>query len=76
MQDSNYTNVILEELRGQMAAVLEIVSKNQDAIEQLPTRREFSSLQDDVTTIKRAVTDTGKDLQLQERRLTALEAKG
>ena len=68
--DKNYTNVILEEIRSQMRAVLEIVSNQ-------PTREEFDSLKTDVRTIKRAVVDNDKttrhELELLDRRVTKLE---
>ena len=68
--DKNYTNVILEEIRSQMSAVLEIVSNQ-------PTREEFDSLKTDVRTIKRAVVDNDKTtrhkLELLDRRVTKLE---
>ena len=68
--DKNYTNVILEEIRSQMSAVLEIVSNQ-------PTREEFDDLKADVNTIKRAVVDNDKttrhELELLDRRVTKLE---
>ena len=68
--DKNYTNVILEEIRSQMSAVLEIVSNQ-------PTREEFDSLKTDVRTIKRAVVDNDKttrhELELLDRRVAKLE---
>ena len=71
--DSNYTNVILEEIRSQMSAVLEIVSDNQRKLENVPTRDEFNELKDDVKTIKQAVIDTNKEVELLDRRVTKLE---
>lgn len=68
--DKNYTNVILEEIRSQMSAVLEIVSNQ-------PIREEFDSLKIDIRTIKRAVVDNDKttrhELELLDRRVTKLE---
>lgn len=68
--DKNYTNVILEKIRSQMSAVLEIVSNQ-------PTREEFDSLKTDVRTIKRAVVDNDKttrhELELLDWRVTKLE---
>ena len=48
--DKNYTNVILEEIRSQMSAVLEIVSDNQRKLGNMPTREEFDDLKADVNT--------------------------
>ena len=75
--DKNYTNVILEEIRSQMSAVLEIVSDNQRKLDNMPTREEFDDLNADVNTIKRAVVDNDKttrhELELLDRRVTKLE---
>ena len=75
--DKNYTNVILEEIRSQMRAVLEIVSDNQRKLGNMPTREEFDDLKADVNTIKRAVVDNDKTtrhkLELLDRRVTKLE---
>lgn len=75
--DKNYTNVILEEIRSQMSAVLEIVSDNQRKLGNMPTREEFDDLKADVNTIKRAVVDNDKttrhELKLLDRRVTKLE---
>ena len=71
--DKNYTNVILEEIRSQMSAVLEIVSDNQRKLGNMPTREEFDDLKADVNTIKRAVVDNDKttrhELELLDRRV-------
>lgn len=75
--DKNYTNVILEEIRSQMSAVLEIVSDNQRKLGNMPTREEFDDLKADVNTIKQAVVDNDKttrhELGLLDRRVTKLE---
>ena len=75
--DKKYTNVILEEIRSQMSAVLEIVSDNQRKLGNMPTREEFDDLKADVNTIKRAVVDNDKttrhELELLDRRVTKLE---
>ncbi len=76
--DKNYTNVILEEIRSQMSAVLEIVSDNQRKLDNMPTREEFDDFKADVNTIKRAVVDNDKTTRhelelLDRRRVTKLE---
>ncbi len=75
--DKNYTNVILEEIRSQMSAVLEIVSNQPTREEFNNLREEFDSLKTDVRTIKRAVVDNDKttqhELELLDRRVTKLE---
>ena len=75
--DKNYTNVILEKIRSQMSAVLEIVSNQPTREEFNNLREEFDSLKTDVRTIKRAVVDNDKttqhELELLDRRVTELE---
>lgn len=75
--DKNYTNVILEEIRSQMSAVLEIVSNQPTREEFNNLREEFDSLKTDVRTIKLAVVDNDKttqhELELLDRRVTELE---
>jgi hypothetical protein len=75
--DKNYTNVILEEIRSQMCAVLEIVSNQPTREEFNNLREEFDSLKTDVRTIKRAVVDNDKttqhELELLDRRVAKLE---
>lgn len=75
--DKNYTNVILEKIRSQMSAVLEIVSNQPTREEFNNLREEFDSLKTDVRTIKLAVVDNDKttqhELELLDRRVTKLE---
>ena len=75
--DKKYTNVILEEIRSQMSAVLEIVSKQPTREEFNNLREEFDSLKTDVKIIKRVVVDNDKttrhELELLDRRVTKLE---
>ena len=67
--DKNYTNVILEEIRSQMSAVLEIVSDNQRKLGNMPTREEFDDLKADVDNDK----TTRHKLELLDRRVAKLE---
>ncbi len=75
--DKKYTNVILEGIRSQMSAILEIVSNQPTREEFNNLREEFDSLKTDVNTIKRAVVDNDKttrhELELFDRRVTKLE---
>lgn len=73
--DSDYTNVLLEDMRSQIQTILEITLDTREQMNNLPTRDEFSELKQDVATIKIAVTDTNKELKLLERRVTKLEKK-
>ena len=75
--DKKYTNVILEGIRSQMSAILEIVSNQPTREEFNNLREEFDSLKTDVNTIRRAVVDNDKttrhELELFDRRVTKLE---
>lgn len=75
--DKKYTNVILEGIRSQMSAILEIVSNQPTREEFNNLHEEFDSLKTDVNTIKRAVVDNDKttrhELELFDRRVTKLE---
>ena len=74
MDDARYKNVILEEMRGQMQAVLEIVADMQQQVQYIPAIREdIAELKADVGTIKQAVRHTNDELRLLERRVTKLE---
>jgi capsule polysaccharide export protein KpsE/RkpR len=76
VKDDNYTNVLLEDIRSQMQAVLEISRDTQRKVEPLATIQEdISELKSDFKTIKLVVTDTNKDLRLLDRRITHLEQK-
>ena len=75
--DKNYTNVILEKIRSQMSAILEIVSNQPTREEFNNLREEFDSLKTDVRTIKLAVVDNDKttqhELELLDQRVAKLE---
>lgn len=73
--DNNYTDTLLEEIRDQMKAVLEISTDTRDYVKNLPTHNEFNDLRQDVKTIKTAVKDTNSDLKLLERRVVNIEEK-
>lgn len=73
-KDDKYTDILLEEIRSQMGAVLEIVSSMQENVKHIPVMREdIADLKSDVAVIKAAVKDTNHDLKLIERRVDRLE---
>jgi hypothetical protein len=75
-KDDNYTDVLLEDIRSQMQAVLEISRDTQKKVEPLATMQEdVAELKSDLKTVKLVVTDTNKDLNLLDRRVTHLEEK-
>lgn len=72
--DGNYTNVLLEEIIGQIKALAEITLDTRKLVEPIPQIQEdIAELKADMKTVKHAVTDTNKDLRLVERRVTKLE---
>ena len=72
-QGDNYTAVILEEIRSQNKAVLEVVGQMQDQMNTLATKDALQAVADDVTTIKVALKATNQDLANHEVRITTLE---
>lgn len=74
MNEDRYTNVILEEMRGQIQAVFEIVVGMQEQVQYIPAMKEdIAELKTDIKIIKQAVKDTNADLRLLDRRVTKLE---
>lgn len=76
VKNDNYTNVLLEDIRLQMQAVLEISRDTQKKVEPLAAMQEdIAELKSDFRTVKLVITDTNKDLRLFDRRVTHLEEK-
>lgn len=74
MNPDNYTDVLLEEIRDQMKAVLEIVASNQTKVSKLDgIEHDVAELKEDMHIVKHAVTNTNKELHLLERRVNKLE---
>lgn len=74
--DNNYTNVLLEEIRSQMQAVLEISTDTREKVLELSTVKEdIAELKADMRTVKHTITDTNKELRLYDRRVSKLEEK-
>lgn len=72
-KEDNYTNILLEEIRDQNKAVLELVGQMQGQMNSLATKDSLQEVAEDVKTIKAALTDTNKDLKELDRRVTLLE---
>lgn len=72
-RNDNYTNVMLEEIRDQNKAVLEIVGGMQAQMKLLATKEALQEVADDVRMLKIAMTDTNREVQNHEQRITALE---
>jgi hypothetical protein len=71
--DENYTNVLLEEIRDQNRAVLELVGQMRGQMNGLATEDSLQEVADDVKTVKAVLTDTNKDLKELDGRVTLLE---
>lgn len=71
--DSNYTGIILEEIRDQNKAVIEAVGQMQDTMKTLATQENLDRVETKVDTIQFALTDTNKDLRLHDVRIRKLE---
>lgn len=71
--DTEYTNLILEEIRGQNKVVIEAVGQMQEKMETLATKEALQVVADDVAIIKHALKDTNKEVQELDRRVTVLE---
>ena len=71
---SNYLAVLLEDIRGDMKAVLEIVGSMQEQVAKIAgMEHDIRILKTDVKVIKAAVTATNVQVQNHEKRLTKLE---
>lgn len=74
MDEGRYTNVILEEMRDQIATIYEITVANQSKIDKIDIiEQDVKELKSDVKVIKKTLAETNKDLKLLERRVTKLE---
>ncbi|MDO8591430.1 MAG: hypothetical protein Q7R60_00695 [bacterium] len=73
MADTDYNGVLLEDINGKFDAILDSVKGIREQVNELPTRNEFDELKDDVKTIKAVVTQTNKDLDKLDSRVTVLE---
>lgn len=71
--DTEYTNLILEEIRGQNKVVIEAVGQMQEKMETLATKEALQVVADDVAIIKHALKDTNKEVEDLDRRVTVLE---
>ncbi len=74
MDEARYTNLILEEMRDQIAVIHEITVANQSKINKIDAiEQDVKKLKADMKIVKQVITDTNKDLKLVERRVTNLE---
>lgn len=76
MKEDRYTNLILEEMREQIAAIHEITLDTRKKVEPIPQMQtDIAELKSDMKVVKRAITGTNKDLKLLEKRVTRLEQR-
>lgn len=73
-KSDNYTAVLLEDIRDQFRAVLEMVGHMQDNMKFLAKASELKELKDDIKTIKKVVTDISRQQTNHETRITKLES--
>ncbi len=78
MKEERYTNVILEEIRDQMQAVVELATATNDKVNSIGNTvdrlvEDVDELKSDMKVVKKAVTDTNTDLKLLDRRVTKFE---
>lgn len=66
--------ILLEEIVSQNKAVLEIVGDMQKSMGVLAKQSDLEEVKSDVKIVKAAITDTNKDMQHIDRRVTDLEA--
>ncbi|RTK94572.1 hypothetical protein EKI60_03050 [Candidatus Saccharibacteria bacterium] len=72
--EAQYIGVVLEEIRDQNKIVLEAVGDLQTTVRKLDhMETDLKAIKSDIKAIKAAVTDTSKQVQNHERRITKLE---
>lgn len=74
MKLDNYTAILLEEIRDQFRAVIEMVSQMQDNMQFLVKTAELEVVKDDISVIKKVVTDISRQQKDHEKRTTKLES--
>ena len=74
MKLDNYTAILLEEIRDQFRAVIEMVSQMQDNMQFLVKTAELEVVKDDIRVIKKVVTDISRQQKDHEKRITKLES--
>lgn len=72
--DDSYTNILLEEIRGQNRLVVEAVRDLPTKLEVVAIKQDLKLVADDVKTIKAVVTDISQAVNNHQQRLTQLEA--
>ena len=70
---SDYTDILLEEIRDQNNAVLEAVTQLQDKAHKLATKDDLFRVESKVDTIQTAVKATNLDVASLDQRVTDLE---
>ena len=74
MKESTRTEIMPEDLTGKMDLLVDIVQSMQKQTIFIPEiRDDIAALKQDVKTIKAAVTDTSKQANSHEHRITKLE---
>lgn len=73
--NSNYTDVILEDMNSKFDRIIEAVGQLRDDIKQKANQSDIDEIKSDTKIIKAAVTDTSKQVSRHDMRLSQLEAR-
>ncbi len=74
MQDDHYEGALLEEIKSQHKAILELVGSMKDHVKHIPKIGDgINSLKRDMTTVKLVVGKTNLDVRELKRRVSHLE---
>ncbi|HSH18173.1 MAG TPA: hypothetical protein VK978_02215 [Candidatus Saccharimonadales bacterium] len=74
MSDSNYTDVLLEDMNSKFDVVLEAVMAMREDMQTLAKQHDLEQIKSDVRIIKAAVTDLSAQVQDHESRLSELKS--
>ncbi|HXH26747.1 MAG TPA: hypothetical protein VNG90_02545 [Candidatus Acidoferrum sp.] len=72
----HYTDVLLEDMNGKFDAIMEMLIPMREELNEVKKlTAEIPELKTDIKIIKAVLTDSGKQLQDHERRITRLETR-
>jgi wobble nucleotide-excising tRNase len=71
----NYTNVLLDDMNGKFDILLDGMKSMHDEMKTLAKQTDLEVVKQDVKAIKLVLTDTNKQVQDHEHRVSRLEAK-
>lgn len=74
MEEKNYTNLILEEMREKFDIVIEITTGILQQLQNKANQSDLEEVKTDIKVIKYATKQTNKVISDHEKRITKLEA--